>query len=118
MTFTGTLKKIREMKVAAKEIPAAKYCFAKDLTLLSYHPKKNKIVLVASTFSNSTEEVNGKPEIIQHYNATKGSTDLFDKLAHAHTVSRKTNRWPLRFFFWYVRPSSSKCSNFAKMQAL
>lgn len=104
LTFTGTVKKNKrqipqEMKVASKEVPAAKYCFANDLTLLSYQPKKNKIVLVASTYSSITEEVDGKSEIIQHYNATKGDTDLFDKLVHAHTVSRKTNRWPLRIFF-------------------
>lgn len=47
----------------------------------------------------STEIVEGKPQIILHYNSTKGGTDTFDQLNHAYTVTRKTNRWSMRFFF-------------------
>ena len=41
----------------------------------------------------------GKPNIILHYNDTKGGTDTFDQLCHAYSVTRRTNRWPMRIFF-------------------
>lgn len=57
-----------------------------------------KIVLIASSFLHTTEIINEKPNIVRHYNATKGGTDNFDKLCHSYTVSGKTNRWPARIF--------------------
>lgn len=103
LTCTGTIRKNKrqipqEMKVITKETPA-KYCFSDDLTLLSFNPSKQKIVLVMSSYLDSTEVIEGKPALIQHYNRTKGGTDNFDKLVHDHTVSRKTLRWPMRIFF-------------------
>lgn len=102
---TGTNKKNKreipaEMKIASKEPPDSKFCFSQKVSLVSYTPKKNRIVLVASTFlrTNNIGE-DKKPEIIRHYNKTKGGTDTFDKLCHAFSVTRRTNRWPVRVFF-------------------
>lgn len=105
ITVTGTIRKDKreisaEMKVSNRDPPGTKFCFSSnEITLLSHTPKKNKFVLLASTYSHSTKIENGKPEIIRHYNATKGGTDCFDMLCHAYTVSRKTNRWPMRVFY-------------------
>jgi len=66
---------------------------------VSYTPKKHKIVLVVSTkITNTNVDKNKKSEMILFYK-TKGGTDVFDKLCHAHTTARATNRWPMRFFF-------------------
>ena len=43
----------QDLKVVSKTDPA-KYCFADDLTLLSHNPHTKKIVLVLSTYSDST----------------------------------------------------------------
>lgn len=105
LPVTGTIRKNKreipaEMKVSDPNPPHTKFVFSDSgITLLSHTPKKNKIVLVASTYSRSTNIENGKPEIIHHYNATKGGTDCFDMLCHAFTASRRTNRWPMRIFF-------------------
>ena len=42
---------------------------------------------------------NGKPNIILHYNSTKGGTDTFDQLCHEYNVTKRTNRWPMRYFY-------------------
>lgn len=107
LKITGTLRKNKrelpaDFIVAPKIRPSTKFCHTQDLTLLSYAPKKkksNKIVLVVSTFLHTEELTNEKPNIVMHYNATKGGTDNFDKLCHSYTVSGRTNRWPVRFFY-------------------
>ncbi|XP_032671956.1 piggyBac transposable element-derived protein 4-like [Odontomachus brunneus] len=104
MTITGTIRKNKweipaELKVASKEIPSTKFCHALHLTLLSHTPKKNKIVLLVSSYMHSREITNNKPNIILHYNETKGGTNSFDQLCHSYTVTRRTNRWPMRIFF-------------------
>lgn len=48
---------------------------------------------------HTREITNGKSNIILHYNSTKGGTDCFDQLCHSYTVTRRTNRWPMRVFF-------------------
>jgi len=103
ISMTGTIRKNKreipmEMKLASKNPPETKFCHAKDITLLSHTPKKNKIVLLASTYLHTQEITNGKPNIILHYNDTKGGTDTFDQLCHTYTVTRRTNRWPMRIF--------------------
>lgn len=103
--ITGTIRKNKKeiplaMKVPEKEVPSTKFAFHNDLILLSHTPKKHKIVLLASSYTQSTAvDVRGKPEVILHYNATKGGTDSFDQLCHSYTTSRSTRRWPMRFFF-------------------
>jgi hypothetical protein len=39
-----------------------------------------------------------KPEIVLFYNDTKGAVDTLDKMTHADTTKRKTNRWPMVLF--------------------
>lgn len=103
LKMTGTIRKNKgeipaEMRVASKEPPASKFCHTKDLTLVSYSPKKNKFVLVISTDCHSTAIEDEKPVLVRHYNKTKGGTDCFDWLCHSRTVAKKTRRWPMRIF--------------------
>lgn len=104
LTITGAIKKNKreipsEMKLASEKFPDSKFCFSDKITLLSFTPKKNKVALLASTFSSSTEIIDGKPNLISHYNKTKDATDAFDKLCYSFTTARKTSRWPVRIFF-------------------
>lgn len=104
LTITGTIRKNKreipaQMKEASKNVPDSKFCFSDKITLVSYTPKKHKIVLLVSTFTSSTNITDGKSDIVRHYNRTKGGTDTFDQLCHSFTVSRRTKRWPLRIFF-------------------
>lgn len=55
-------------------------------------------MLVVFTFLHTSEITDEKPNLIRHYNQTKGGTDNFDKLCHSYTVSGRSNRWPVRIF--------------------
>lgn len=109
MTLCGTLRKNKTY--IPKELLPARYkkdfssmfAFMENKTLVSYVPKKNSAVILLSTEHNddkiSGEETDYKPDIILHYNKTKGAVDTTDKLAKEFTTQRKTNRWPMAIFF-------------------
>ncbi|XP_046628277.1 uncharacterized protein LOC124309075 [Neodiprion virginianus] len=104
LTVTGTIHQHKreipaDFRVASQTVPHTKFCFSPKITLLSHTPEKNKIILLASTYSKSTEIIDGKPQIILHYNKTKEQTDCFEQLCHAYTVTKRTNRWPVRIFY-------------------
>lgn len=75
------------------------------LTLVSYVPKEKKCVILLTSKHQTVEFEKGdkkKPDVIQFYNKTKGGVDTFDKLISHHSCTRKTNRWPLRFFMFLI----------------
>src|SRR5215469_13131144 len=67
-----------------------------------------KLVLLLSSKHSQpiVSEVNGKPEIIEFYNITKGSVDTFDQMCSAYSCSRRTRRWPLYIFYGMVNACS------------
>lgn len=106
LTAVGTLKKNKRQVppqfVNTKKRPLGEslYGFRENCTLLSYVPKKNKVVLLISSMHN-TAQVNesNKPEIIDFYNSTKGGVDTVDQMKGHFSVSRVSCRWPLTMFF-------------------
>lgn len=105
LTMVGTMRanktEIPAKFLAAKSKGESLFAFDHNKTLVSYTPKENKNVILLSTLHRSAivDNETKKPEIILFYNSTKGGTDTFDKLCHTYSVSRKTKRWPLRYFF-------------------
>ena len=112
LTITGTIRKNK------REIPPqfvnTKRCthsslfgFQEDKTLVSYIPKKGKVVLLLSTMHHdaaidtSTGE-SQKPEINTLYNLTKGGVDVVDFLSSKYDVSRNSRRWPLTVVFTLI----------------
>lgn len=93
--------KKKKDKSKHREICSSMFGFHKDkMTLSSYEPKKNKVVLMLSTkhYDNSIDDSTGgqkKPEIITFYNMTKGGVDVVDRLCSNYLVVRACNRWPL-----------------------
>ncbi|XP_058645114.1 piggyBac transposable element-derived protein 4-like isoform X1 [Onychostoma macrolepis] len=78
------------------------FAFTDTHTLVSYCPRKNKNVLLMSTFHRDdkvSDKDQKKPEIILDYNHTKGGVDNLDKLVATYTCQRKTSRWPMVIFF-------------------
>lgn len=110
LTVVGTVRKNkRELPlefVSTKERPVGSSLFgySDDVTIVSYVPKKNKNVILASSMHHddaideSTGEFN-KPEIITFYNATKGGVDTLDQLCENYNVARHTRRWPMVIFY-------------------
>lgn len=79
-----------------KEKFTSQFCFTHDHTLVSYVLDKGKCVILLSTEHHdnkiATERLDKKPDIIPHYNSTKGGVDTVDKMAKEFTTKRKTNR--------------------------
>ena len=110
ITTVGTLKKnkpeIPEMfkTTQGKLLCESTFGFQSDCTLVSYIPKKNKVVLLLSTLHNDDkiDPDSGeakKPEIITFYNHTKCGVDIFDKMCRQYDVTRNTRRWPVTLFY-------------------
>lgn len=106
-TMVGTLKRNkRELPpefLPRKNAPigSSTFGFQKEVTIVSYVPKKNKAVILLSTMhSDSTvDPETGKPLIILDYNSHKGGVDTVDKMCSTYSVSRRTRRWPMVLFF-------------------
>ncbi|XP_026486439.1 piggyBac transposable element-derived protein 4-like [Vanessa tameamea] len=106
-TVVGTLRsnkrEIPKEMVNTRNRPVGTsiFGFDKEMTLVSYKPKTNKIVYLLST-THDQPSINAnskKPEIIEFYNSTKGAVDTVDQMCSIMSTSRKTNRWPLCLFF-------------------
>jgi len=80
-----------------------KFGFQHDCMIVSYSPKKNKIVNILSTLHSEpkvdTSNEQRKPEVILTYNETKAGDDARDKMTRTYSCKRKTRRWPLVAFY-------------------
>ena len=110
LTALGTVKKNKPqvpplfITTKNREIQSSFFAFQKECTLVSYVPKKGKVVLLASTMHHDAKIDNStgiyrKPEIITDYNRYKCGVDVVDELCSTYSVSRSTKRWPLVLFF-------------------
>lgn len=110
LTLVGTLRKNKReippefLNVSHRPVPSSMFGFNGGKTLLSYCPKKNKVVLLLSTMHNSDEidPESGdacKPYMLTFYNSTKGGVDVVDEYKARYSVARTSNRWPLTVFF-------------------
>ncbi|XP_035768532.1 piggyBac transposable element-derived protein 4-like [Neolamprologus brichardi] len=81
---------------------SSKFAFTETHALVSYHPRKQKNVLLMSTLHRdavlSTRD-DKRPKIIEDYNRNKGGVDNLDKATSVYTCKRKTARWPLVVFY-------------------
>ena len=107
LTIVGT------MNTSRRDVPAtmkpsktraelsSSFLFTRDLTMVSYVPKKNKSVVLLSSMHHAKDisnEDHRKPEIILFYNSTKGGVDTVDQMVRYYSCRIKTSRWPLAFF--------------------
>ena len=74
-----------------------------ELCLLHSVLKKNKNVLMMSSFHTKNEisetREDKKPAVILDYNKGKGGVDIMDSCVEDFSCKRKTNRYPLVYFF-------------------
>nr|XP_022911031.1 uncharacterized protein LOC111422056 [Onthophagus taurus] len=107
LTYVGTLKKKNKREIPSefldkkRQVHSTMYGFTKELTLLSYVPKKKKTVTMISSMHHegSFDSTKGIPEIISFYNATKGGVDSLDEKCAKYTCSRRSRRFPLVIFY-------------------
>lgn len=114
LTALGTLRKNKKeipaemLTLNDRKITSSIFCFDQKKTLLSYFPKKQKLVLLLSTMHETAEvsEETGRPVIVQNYNSTKSGVDTFDQMCSNMSCNRKTRRWPLCVFYDMINMAS------------
>lgn len=107
LTYVGTIRKNKReippsfLPNKTREAGSSIYGFTKEISLVSFVPKKNRAVILVSSMhhSESTSNETGKPEIIDFYNCTKGGVDELDKKCANYNTSRRTRRWPMAIFY-------------------
>lgn len=110
VTIVGTIRKNKReipsqfLDIKPRKICSSMFGFQKNVTLVSYVPKKSKVVLAMSSmhFDDKIDPATGekfKPDIITYYNVTKCGVDLADQKMAAYNVSRSTRRWPMVIFY-------------------
>lgn len=112
LTLCGTLRKNKTFipkelfPSSSKKEYSSMFAFTKHCTLVSYVPKKNNAVILLSTEHDddkvSNKESDYKPDIVLHYNNTKGAVDATDQMAAKYTTQRKTLRWPMVLFYHII----------------
>lgn len=115
LTLVGTIRKNkREIPPAlvtkGAPVNANVFAFRKNLTLVVYTPKKNRIVTLLSTMHDSNEidpesGVASKTYIMTFYNSTKCGVDVVDQYKERYSVSPTSNCWPLTLFFTILNVS-------------
>ena len=110
LTLVGTMKQNKreiphEFKPARqRDENSSIFGFTKDLTLVSYVPKKNKSVVFLSSLHHDSAicSDSGKLEIIEFYNKTKGVVDMLDETCAMYTIQRATRRWTMVMLYGMI----------------
>nr|XP_022904749.1 piggyBac transposable element-derived protein 4-like [Onthophagus taurus] len=98
ITVVGTLRQnkrdiLKEMKASKDRVVySALFCFQNNVSMVSYARKKNKCVILLSTMHHDAfinDDAKRKPEIISHYNKTKGGVDLGSNSVDIHVQEAK-----------------------------
>lgn len=103
--IVGTIRKSRVFapkvfsEVKNIDIGTSKYLYNKKTTILQYADKKNKPVMLLSTFHHCPATVNNKPEIVEFYNKNKAGVDRVDQVIKFYSCKRGSRRWPLTLFY-------------------
>ena len=112
LTIVGTLRKNKReippelLQTKKRTERSSMFCFDQELTMVSYVPKRNKMVVLLSTMHErpSLAYPSRKPEVIEYYNSTKGGVDTFNQMCMS--CLRKTKRWPLCVFYGLLNITS------------
>lgn len=109
LSILGTVNKKRRfipaemMPHQTREIFSTEFGHSDNVVLCSYVPKKNKAVVLWSTYHYDFvvhgEDKKMKPAMIVDYNQTKEGTDTMDQMLGYYTCHRKTRRWTEAIFY-------------------
>ncbi|KAL4154028.1 hypothetical protein QTP88_001861 [Uroleucon formosanum] len=111
ITLVTTLKKNKTdippgfLPNPKRKVKSSLFGYQDECTLVSYVPKKNKVVILLSTMHDGPDDINeetGKPEIIHDYNKTKSGIDTVDQKCSVASTAGNTRRWPLALFFRFL----------------
>ena len=97
LTYCGTVRKNRQflppaiLNINHRQVNSSVFAFCNSTTFVSYVPKRRKNVVLLSTQHHNgeihEEREDKKPEILLHYNKTKGAGLLWISLCELTLVS-------------------------------
>ncbi|CAH2296782.1 Hypothetical predicted protein, partial [Pelobates cultripes] len=110
LSYVCTVKKNKRelppefVTTKSREVYSSSFGFNRSTTLVSYVPKKNKTVILVTSFhhNKSLDSETGekkKPSIFTFYNFTKGGVDNVDKMCAIFSIARNIKCWPMNIFF-------------------
>ena len=104
MLTCGTVKKNRpeipRSMLTKANAGVTKFLYLEDRTLVAYHPKEDKLVaLISSVHREGRIDENGKSNVVNYYNESKGGADTFNYMMKLRSTHRKTLRWTVRYFY-------------------
>lgn len=107
LTLVGSIRSNKReipeqlMNSRLRPVGSSMFCFDGPLTLVSYKPKRTKMVYLLSSCDRNAviNDPRGKPDMFLFYNQTKGGVDSFGQMCSSMSCSRKTNRWPMAVFY-------------------
>lgn len=70
----------------------------------AFHPKVGKTT-VQRAQKGGTKEVVKCPKVVKEYTKRMGGVDLFDQVKGTYSVGRRSKRWWLRIFYFFVDAS-------------
>jgi len=77
-----------------RQVGSSLFGSTKDIILVSFTPKSNKCVILASSMHHdSSIENTGKPEIIEFSNSTKGGVDSLNQKCAIYCTGRRTRKY-------------------------
>ena len=104
LTLLGTVRKNRVelppelVATKGREVLSSKFAFTKDAMIVSYCPKKSKVVVLMSSMHDQPEvdenHPKKKPMLVLDYNSTKGGVDTSDQMLRNYSCKRMTCSWP------------------------
>jgi len=108
LTICGTLRKNKTciphefLPSKTRPLHSSVFGFQGESTLVSFVTHPNKCVVLLSTEHHkgtiTKNDPEMRPEIITHYNDTKGGVDTLDRMIAEYTCQRQTRRWPMALF--------------------
>jgi hypothetical protein len=116
-TYVGTIRKNKReippefQAEKSKEEGSSMFGFQKDMSMVSYVPKKRRVVILVSSMHNDNaidpeSQQKLKPEIITFYNSTKYGVDVVDQMCENYNCARTTRKWPIVHFYNMINVSA------------
>ena len=110
LTCVGTVRKdkkfipepLRHHSFSKDKQYPSRFAFQEKATVVSCISKKNKVVTLSSTMHSDktvSQHEKKQPDIVLYYNLTKGGVDGMDQKVHKYSCKRKSQRWPMTYFF-------------------
>lgn len=109
------LEKHQFAAVTAKPITAIKWFDTKEVAILTTAHQPLDTMLVKRIQKDGSRVDILCPKAIASYTISMGGVDLFDHFRSSYPISRKSRKYWMRLFFFFVRCINNKCIHYLQL---